>query len=154
MPAVISIKPHHFVDIIMSLGTGQTTFEPHPYGHDVHRVAADILADPETMLRMELGADDICKPCKHNIDGSCDDRIDISFRPTAPESKRQYNLLVDERWCERLRLKQGTTLTARQLCERIRDHAGDIADIYRESPAERTTDRLRRLRSGIGKFLR
>lgn len=150
---VISIKPHHFVDIITAFGDGCTRFEPHPYGHAVHRVAAEILADRDAMIRIEFGADDICGPCRHNIDGLCDDTIDTSFRPQAPKSKRQYNLLLDERWAERLGLRPGDELTARQFCLLLRDRAGDISDIYRENPAERTSQRQMKLQNGLARFL-
>jgi len=83
----------------------------------------------------------------------CDDMIDISFRPQAPDSKREYNLLIDGRWSERLGLKQDDRLTAREFCLRIRDRAGDITDIYREMPADRTAARQAKLEKGIAKFL-
>jgi hypothetical protein len=150
---LIRIKPHHFVDIVAALGRGQTTFEPHPYGHDVHGVAARLLEDRDTALEIELGADDICRPCVHNADGLCDDTIDTSFRPDAPSSKREYNLLLDERWCERLGLAQGQRLTARQFCRLLRDRAGDIAAIYRENPPDRTAKRAEDLRAGIEQYL-
>ncbi len=150
---MIAIKPHHFVDIVTALGDGCTAPEPHPYGHAVHTVTRDILADPDVDLRMEFGADDICRPCTHNIDGLCDDTIDTSFRPQAPASKREYNLLIDQRWAERLGLQQDDILPARELCRRIRDRAGDLSTIYREMPAHRTAERHRKLRSGIARFL-
>ena len=150
---VIRIKPHHFVDIITSFGDGKVELAPHPYGHALHTVTARILHNPDVLLEMELGADDICAPCKHNIAGRCDDTIDTSYRPTAPSSKREWNLLIDQRWCARLKIKQGDRLTARQFCERLRQLAGDITDIYREIPADKTADRARKLRAGITKFL-
>ena len=149
----IRIKPHHFVDILCALGRGQTTFEPHPYGHDVHGVAARLLADRDTLVEIELGADDICRPCVHNVGGLCDDTIDTSFRPDAPSSKREYNLLLDERWCERLGLRQGQRLTARELGRLLRERAGDVAGLYRENPADRTAKRAEDLRAGIEEFL-
>ncbi len=152
MANVIHIKPHHFVDIITGLGAGGR-FEPHPYGHAVHTVAECIMSDRDVLLEMDLGADDICKPCIHNIDGLCDDTIDISFRPTAPPAKREWNLLIDRRWCERLGIRQGDRLAARQFCERLRDHSGDITDIYRENPADRTAERAVKLKKGIKGFL-
>jgi hypothetical protein len=151
---MIAIKPHHFVDILTALGEGRTEFEPHPYGHAVHTVAQAILANRDVLLRMELGADDICLPCRHSVGGRCDDTVDTSFRPQAPRSKREYNLLIDRRWCEQLRLRQDDQLTARELCERIRDGAGDMEDIYRETPPERTAARQAKLRQGIAKFLK
>lgn len=153
MKDAIRIKPHHFVDIVTSFGAGRTSFQPHPYGHAVHTVAAKILGEPDVALVIELGADDICRPCVHNVDGLCDDTIDTSFRPEAPSSKRQWNLLIDQRWCERLGIGQGHRLTARELCRRLRDRAGDITDLYREIPAERTAGRARSLMVGIRKFL-
>ena len=153
MTSVIHVKPHHFVDIITGFGAG-ARFEPHPYGHAVHTVAECILGDRDVLLEMELGADDICKPCIHNINGLCDDMIDTSFRPTAPSAKREWNLLIDQRWCERLGIRQGDRLTARQMCERLRDRAGDITDIYREIPVDYTAERARELKEGIGNFLR
>jgi len=153
MTDAVRIKPYHFVDIVTALGRGETTFEPHPYGHDVHGVAARLLDDRDVTLQIELGADDICRPCVHNVDGLCDDVIDTSFRPEAPRSKREYNLLLDERWCGRLGLEQGQRLTARELCRRLRDGAGDLNDVYRENPADRTAQRARDLRAGIEAFL-
>lgn len=150
---MIAIKPHHFVDIVTTLGSGQTEFRPHPYGHALHMVAQQILGNPDLLLCIEPGSDDICLPCQHNIGGICDDNIDISFRPTAPKSKREYNLLLDHRWSERLGLRPGDQLTARELCLRIRDFAGDIMDIYRETPSDRTATRQAKLQLGVARFL-
>ena len=150
---MIAIKPHHFVDIVTAFGDGHTEFHPHPYGHAVHSVAKEILANRDIDLRIELGADDICLPCRHNVDGLCDDTIDNSFRPQAPKSKREWNLLIDRRWCKRLGLRQDDQFTARELCERIRDRSGDITAIYREIPAERTADRQSKLCRGVARFL-
>ena len=153
MADVVRIKPHHFIDIIRSFGQGTTSFEPHPYGHAVHSVAERLWRERDAMLEMELGADDICAPCVHNIDGLCDDGIDTSFRPDAPSSKREYNLRIDERWCERLGLAQGDCLTARAFCERLRERMGDIRPIYRENPPERVAGRVEALTAGIQVFL-
>ena len=150
---MISIKPHHFVVIITAFGKGQESFEPHPYGHAVHTVTEQVLGDLDAPLEIELGADAICRPCAHNIDGLCDDTIDTSYRPEAPSSKREWNLLIDRRWCERLAIVQGDRLSARELCERLRERAGDITDIYREIPAHLTADRAANLKKGIEKFL-
>jgi hypothetical protein len=150
---MIVIKPHHFIDIVTALGEEHREFLPHPYGHAVHSVAREILANRDIRLRIELGTDDICLPCCHNVDGLCDDTIDNSYRPQAPKSKREWNLLIDRRWCERLNLGQDDQLTARELCLRIRDSTNDITDIYREIPTDRTAERLAKLRKGIAKFL-
>ena len=150
---MIAIKLHHFVDILTGFGDGRTVFAPHPYGHAVHTIAQEILAHRDVQLRIEFGADDICLPCCHNIDGLCNDTIDTSFRPEAPASKREYNLLIDQRWAERLGLRQDDQLTARELCWRIRDCANDIGDIYRETPSDRTAERRAKLLRGIAMFI-
>jgi len=149
---MLSIKPHHFVDIITALGEGRTQYEPHPYGHALHSVAAAILADRSLCLRIELGADDVCRPCRHNLEGLCDDTIDTSYRPLAPKSKREWNLLLDQRWSARLGLAQGDCLTALDLCRRIQERAGDITDIYREVPGERTAHRQASLAKGVARY--
>ena len=153
MQSTISIKPHHFVDIITSFGAGEREFKPHPYGHAVHIVSERIHSDEGVYLQIELGIDDICRPCVHNVNGCCDDTIDTSFRPLAPSSKNEYNLLIDKRWCERLGIKQGDRLKAREMCERIRDRMGDITDIYSEVPAERTAERSAKLIKGLEYYL-
>ncbi|OGV60769.1 MAG: hypothetical protein A2283_14700 [Lentisphaerae bacterium RIFOXYA12_FULL_48_11] len=150
---MISIKPHHFVDILTAFGDGCTDPKPHPYGHAVHSVTKEILANHYVSLRMEFGADDICLPCCHNVNGLCDDTIDVSFRPKAPKSKREYNLLMDQRWAERLGIQQDDILTAHEFCLRVRDRAGDISDIYRETPVDRTAERQKKLQLGVTKFL-
>jgi hypothetical protein len=150
---IIAVKPHHFVDIITSFANGQRTFQPHPYEHAVHTVSQRILNNHDILLEIELGMDDICRPCIHNINGSCDDIIDTSFRPTASSSKGEWNLLIDRRWCERIKVKQGDQLSASELAERIQDYMGDITDIYREIPEDRTTERAQRLTKGIQFFL-
>lgn len=150
---MIAIKPHHFVDIVAACGAGLATFEPHPYGHAVHTVAHEILLNLNVLLRIELGADDVCRPCCHHVDGRCDDTIDTSFRPAAPTSKQAYNLLLDQRWAVRLGLQPDDSLTARELCQRIQAQAADISDIYRENPPERIVAKQKQLQLGLARLL-
>ena len=154
MPDVIRIKPHHCIDIVTAIGKGQTRFEPHPYGHAVHTVADKVIAEHNAVLEMELGIDDICEPCVHHVGDECDDTIDTAYRPDAPSSKMAWNLLIDNRWCERLGLKQGDRVTVREFCRILRDRMGsDISDIYREIPEQRTAERQQALERGIAFFL-
>jgi hypothetical protein len=148
---MINIKPHHFIDIIVAFGEG-VPFEPHPYGHAVHTVARKILKDINSEIKIELGADDICGPCIHNINGLCDDTIDTSFRPLAPKLKREWNLLIDKRWCQCLRLKQGDTLTGTEFCERAEKCLNEIPNIYREIPPERNAQKQSSIKKGLAKL--
>ena len=154
MRSTISIKPHHFVDIITSFGAGSRTFKPHPYGHAVHTVSEQIDSKREVCLKIELGIDDICSPCVHNAAGFCDDTIDTSYRPSAPSSKSEWNQLIDQRLCKRLGIKQGDRFQVRELCELIRDKMGDITDIYNEVPAGMTAERSANLVKGLEYYLR
>ena len=153
MAGEIRLKPHHLVDIVMALGAGQERFQPHPYGHAVHTVAHRVLGDSGTVMRIELGADDICQPCRHNIQGACDDRIDNSWCPRAPSSKRLWNLRLDRRWCRRLGLRRGDRLTVGEFFRLLRQRAGDLADIYREIPTDRVAIRAENLRRGLDRLL-
>jgi hypothetical protein len=151
---VIRIKPHHFVDIVTAVGSGKRSFEPHPYGHALHLVAQKILEDPGICLEIEMGADDICRPCVHNVEGICDDFIDISYRPEAPASKSAWNSLIDQRWCVLLGLRQSDRLSARDFCSHLRRMDQTVmAEVYREIPTKRVAQRLEDLRAGILAFL-
>lgn len=134
-------------------GAGEIAVSPHPYGHAVHTVTAALLNDPDVTLEVELGADAICAPCLHNIEGVCDDTLDSSLGPSVPHLKRVLNRLLDERWCERLSLKQGDRLTARQMCERIASRGYDITLIYREMRPDIGQQKARSLKLGVVKYL-
>jgi hypothetical protein len=154
VPNPLRIKPHHFVDIVCDYGLGQPALEPCDYGHALHIVTAQIIADPNIPLIMELGADDICAPCRHNIAGQCDDTIGITDRPAAPASKLAYNLLIDSRWCELLGIAQGTQMTAAQFCTLLCRPIDDLIRIYREEPADYAPEKHRALMLGIARLIK
>jgi len=148
----IHIKPHHFIDIIASFDNKEI-FLPHEYGHAQHIVANKIFTEKEIVLIMELGADDICKPCIHNVNGICDDTIDTSFRPLAPKSKNEWNLLIDNRWCKKLNIKQGDRLTPVEFCYLLKEKSEDISDIYREFPMDRIMKKQEKIKKGVEYYL-
>ncbi len=150
---VILIKPHHLVDIMRALGGDRVALAPHPYGHNLHGIAEKLLVDRDAVLQMELGADAICQPCVHNVDGACSDVIDTSFRPQAPRSKQEWNLMIDRRWCQALGVADGDRITAKQLGERLRQQIDRMTDIYREVPPERVATRAEQLHRGLDRYL-
>jgi hypothetical protein len=81
------------------------------------------------------------------------DTIDTSYRPLAPSLKREWNLRIDLRWCERLGLAQGDRISARALAQRIQDRADDLTDLYPEMPADGTAQRTARLHRGLALYL-
>ena len=78
----MKVRPHHLLDIITHCGHGDT-FTPHPYGHAVHVVAAQVISDVDTEIELVLSADEICAPCRHlQPDGQCDDVLGQLAVPT------------------------------------------------------------------------
>jgi hypothetical protein len=62
---MITIKPHHCVDILTALGDRGVDVSPHPYGHALHRVAQAILADRDAEPReatSELASENLSCP--------------------------------------------------------------------------------------------
>ncbi len=149
----VKIKPHHFIDIITSFASENIVLKPHPYGHSVHSISKRIIQDKNLILEIELQADDICAPCIHNINGLCDDTIDTSHRPKAPSLKREWNLIIDERWCKRLDIKQGDKISSLEFCNRLKKNGDDISDIYAEVPKEDTAKREDNIKKGLKKYL-
>jgi hypothetical protein len=115
-------------------------------------VAAGILANPDAVVELTPGADDICAPCIYNVKGVCGDTIDTSYRPKAPPRKQDWNALIDRRWFSRLKLNAGDRLTAREFCARLQAESADLTDIYPEIPADHIRDRARKLLEGIRRF--
>ncbi len=154
MSELIRIKPHHFIDMVATLGEGKRYFVPHPHGHAQHVVAAKIMEKPDIVLEIELAADDICGPCCHNLEGICDDVIDISYRPEAPPMKLEWNLLIDRRWCTVLGLVQGDRLSARDFCRCLKD-LDDLVfpEVYREIPEHLAQKKAERMKAGVDLLL-
>ncbi len=157
MGEVIRIKPHHFLDIVRDFGAG-VEFEPSPYGHALHLVAEKVLAHRQTMLRLVLGIDDICEPCKHHIDGHC---VDTTTTTGEVTSKEQWNLTIDTRLLQRLGLEEGARIRADHFCRLTRERlypAGQVEgalifDIWREAPREKTESRATYVLHGIALYL-
>ena len=82
------------------------------------------------------------------------DKIDTSFRPTAPESKQEWNLVIDKRWCKRLDIKGGNCFAAINLCKIIQNGMGNITNIYKDIPASRTRDKQACLVKGLDFYLK
>ncbi len=154
MSAPILMKPHHMVDILVQFGNGEE-FVPHPYGHAVHSVAERVLSDPNLVLQMESGIDDICAPCIHNANGVCDDSIDNSWRPQAPTSKNTWNLRIDERYYAKFSLKNGDQMTVRRFAEMVSNLTIEDFNnsLYPELPPQWNSWKLKSLKKGIAKYL-
>ena len=149
----IKIKPHHFIDIITSFSADNVILEPHDYQHNVHSISKTILENRNALLEIDLGADDICKPCIHNTDGVCDDILDISNRPEVPRLKREWNLILDKRWCKRLKIDQVEIISVLEFCELLKEGSNNLLEIYKENNRENTIQREINLKKGLKKYL-
>ncbi|PIU91905.1 MAG: hypothetical protein COZ06_07110 [Armatimonadetes bacterium CG_4_10_14_3_um_filter_66_18] len=146
----IRLKPHHFLDLLRDLGAGRSFSSPPGYGHAVPQVAAALQANPDVLLELTAGIDDICAPCTHNVNGACDDLIG---RYDPPVSKDEYNRRLDERWCERLGLGEGHRMTARAFCLLASAKMGDLRTIYLERGEAETQARQEEVLRGVEVFL-
>lgn len=148
----IKIKPHHFIDIITSFSADSVILEPHDYQHNVHSISKTFLENRNTTLEIDLGADDICKPCIHNINGICDDMLDISNRPKVPPLKRDWNLILDKRWCKRLKIDHGVIISVLEFCELLVEGSNNLLEIYKENKRAHTIEREINLKNGLKKY--
>lgn len=140
-------RPHHLIDIISQIGAG-AEFAPHAYGHAVHIVAQRVLEDPDLTVAFVVGADDICEPCVHLVDGWCDD---VLSQLDPPVSKQDYNDDLDRRLLEFLGIAEGEAMTFRDYLTRIRENFDGIEEIC-SHPGEDPTSRRNRLNRGLCEF--
>jgi hypothetical protein len=141
----MQLRPHHLIDIVTDYGHG-VEFRPHPYGHALHSVAAQVLADMTVEIELVLAADDICSPCCHlQPGGLCDD---VLSQLAEPVSKQAYNDALDGRLFPYLGVQPGTRLTMREFLGRLQERIPGIVQICTH-PGEEQADRLQGLREGL-----
>ncbi|MGE5557737.1 MAG: hypothetical protein ACM3WV_03910 [Bacillota bacterium] len=148
----IKMRPHHFIDILVSIGEGQRKFEPVPAygGSDLNLITHKIWNDRNIIFDFLIGADDICHPCRHNIDGVCNDTFQKNNRTF---SKHRYNEELDIRWLNQLGFKEGMEMKARDFCKLVREKAGDMTSIYQHDTKEEVEIKKENLLKGIAVYL-
>lgn len=140
-------RPHHLIDIITQYGAGQP-FQPSAYGHAVHTVAAEVIANPDVEIEFGIGADDICAPCIHLVNGRCDDVVGY-FDP--PASKHDYNDALDQRLLAFLGMAEGEVMSFRQYLTVLRAHMDGLPELC-AWPGQDPEARLRDLEAGLNKL--
>lgn len=146
----VTIKPHHFMDIIKLYGGGLERFMPDPaMGHDFYRIANLVLENPELPLRLTTEGDDICKPCKYYA-GRCSDLI--SHIPGITE-KDSYNKLLDSRILKLFHLA-GPGYTPRTLCQALYRQRSLIFDVWKEENREAAEKRYALFSAGAERYLK
>lgn len=145
----ITIKPHHFIDIIKLYGSGITCFVlDETMGHDFYRIANRILQNPDCPIALTIAGDDICKPCKKYL-GNCQDSLNHISGFT---SKDVYNRTLDERILKLYQLSKNGH-TARSLCHTLYQHHELIFQVWKEEATQITEKRHHLFVTGARKFL-
>jgi len=143
----MTLRPHHLLDIITAYGAG-AEFRPHPYGHAVHTCADIVLSDLDTEVEFIVGADFICEPCIHLVEGRCDDAVS---QLDPPPSKQDYNDDLDRRVFAHLELQHGTVMTVREFLQVVREHCEGLPKIC-VHPKRSVEDRAANLDAGLKKL--
>ena len=141
----MKLRPHHVLDIVTDYGHGKK-FSPHPYGHAVHIVAATILSNLEMEVEFVIGADEICRPCKHlQSDGQCGD---VLHQLDPPISKQKYNDELDCRLFDYLGLASSRVMTIREYLEIVNENLPGLEKICTH-PKQNQQERLKGLQDGL-----
>lgn len=151
---VITIKPHHLLDIFKLYGKGVGHFTPDlNYEHDFYRIANLVLNNPHAAIKLVVGLDDICQPCKFNVGGKCIDSVpDMDGEFLAKEN---WNKEIDTRILKYLGVEPGFETTVLDYCvlvlKKIDNDA--VLDIWRERPKAESISRATNLFKGLKKFV-
>jgi hypothetical protein len=151
---VISIKPHHLLDIIKLYGAGLNHFVPDPsHQHDFYRVGNIALKNPNTIVMFTIGNDAICTPCKFNQNHYCMDVV--ANNPSKFQSKDVWNKTIDKRLMKILGINENDQMTIHEYCQLAftRLNPGNIKEIWKERPDKETANRTALLLKGLKKYL-
>ncbi|MEG0367186.1 MAG: DUF1284 domain-containing protein [Coprobacillus sp.] len=149
---MITIKPHHFVDIIKLYGAGIEVFVPdEKMGHDFYKIANMIISEPSIELKLTIGADDICQPCHYCINGVCDDGLS-SIKGIS--KKDSYNKKLDQRIIDLLKLNIKHNYSACELCRLMSKDSDFIFDVWKEENDELTQKRYELFLKGTKQYLK
>lgn len=133
----ITIKPHHFLDVIKLYGSGIEVFVPdEKMGHDFYQIANKIIQNPYLQCQLTITGDDICLPCSYYQHHQCQD---IMTHISNLSSKNQYNQLLDQRIMKLYQLTH-QSYQALELCEIFYLHHEWIERIWLEED-EQTVQR-------------
>lgn len=149
---MITIKPHHFLDIIKLYGKGIERFvKDEAYNHDFYSVANEIINNNQVIIKLTLFEDDICGPCKYmGNDGVCTDKI---YHISSINSKDKWNKILDQRIMNYTDILENSTLSARDFCEILYSKKEYIFDIWKEDDDSANKSRYDAFCDGAIKYL-
>lgn len=145
----LTLKPHHFMDILKLYGAGVEEFVPDKkLGHDFYRAGNLILENPDLPVFLTSEGDDICRPCRA-YRGCCQDGL--SHIP-GYTSKDAYNHQLDSRIFSLFGLSGGP-YTALELCEILYADREKIFQVWIEEESSAVQQRCERFTAGAEKYL-
>lgn len=149
---MITIKPHHFMDIIKLYGSGIDVFVPDErMQHDFYKVANEIIDNPQVQLLLTIEADDICQPCIQCVNGICDDGLPETLGNI---KKDNYNKRLDQRLIDYLHLNLKEEYTALQLCRMMYENKDVIFQVWLEEDDCLTNRRYELFDLGAKRYLK
>lgn len=141
----MKLRIHHFFDIIRDFGLGKE-IKAHVYQHSYHKVAGEILENPELELELIVGCDAVCEGCIHLTDNSCDDKINHRKDFT---SKEAFNNYLDKRIMEICYLDISEKYSPKLLVKKAGSYLQNIEYIYEGNDAEHTAQRKKNVLQGL-----
>ncbi len=146
----LTLKPHHFMDILKLYGAGVEEFVPDErLGHDFYRAGNRVLGDPSLSLTLTAGGDDICKPCRM-YRGQCRDGLTHIPGYT---SKDAYNRQLDSRVFSLFGLTEGP-YSALELCGILYEGREKIFQVWTEEAEDAAQRRYALFTAGAEKYLK
>ncbi len=145
---MLKLRPHHILDIVRNIGH-ERKLEPHPFGHDLHRITQRITENVNQDLLLVVSADDICLPCDKLTEGLlC---TDVLPQCEDKPSKQTYNDALDRKVLDYLNLQEGIKLTVREYLNIVKDKLDGIEKICTH-PKEDEKYRRDGLKKGLVKL--
>ncbi len=151
MNKIITIKPHHFLDIIKLHGAGLDLFVPdEKMGHDFYKIGNMILDNKNLKMKLTIDKDDICTPCKYCKNNVCIDELTVIKGYTL---KDVYNKEIDKRLIKNYKLDINKEYTAKELCSIYYSNPKLIYEIWIEEDDKKTNERVKLFIKGAKKYL-
>jgi hypothetical protein len=142
----MTIRIHHFFDIIRDLKTGEKIEADTNYDHSFHSVANTLRDSPDIRMKIVVGPDSVCDKCIHNINGNCDDSLTSKIGFTM---KNDYNNYLDKRILGKYNISEGDIVTPVKICKSAYKYIDNIYEIYVLDPKEKIDDRKKEFIEGL-----
>lgn len=142
----ITIRIHHFFDIIRDFGISPYIPANTGYQHSYHTVACLIRENPGIRMKIVLGTDSVCQGCIQNINGWCADPL---TRKKGYTMKNDYNDYLDKRIMETCHVSAGQIMTPEEICQISDQYFSNLEYIYQIDSEEYIRNRRNNFIAGL-----